>query len=97
MVEGLLDFVGGREAALQPAVPVPGASERLNTTFNAARTIRQARAQTRLTQKEFAAVLGITESELVLAEIGEADCLRTLQISKHAHAVLKHAQQRTMN
>jgi DNA-binding XRE family transcriptional regulator len=86
-------------AFVDRAVPPTPASERrlpandarLSTTFNAARALRQLRVHARLTQKEFAGLLGVAESRLVLIEIGEAGCLETLQTCKRARAILENS------
>jgi len=60
----------------------PSSDERLQTKFGAARLIRQLRIRAGLSQEELAAHLSMSVPEIVAIEIGDADCLKTLQVSE---------------
>ena len=65
-----------------PAGDTAPNSERLQTKYGAARVIRQLRVRAGLSQQELAARLQLSVPEIVAIEVGEADCLRTLQVSE---------------
>jgi ribosome-binding protein aMBF1 (putative translation factor) len=63
-------------------------SQRLNTKYGAARLIRQLRVRAGWSQEELAARLNMSVPEIVSIEIGEADCLRILQVSESARQLI---------
>ncbi len=66
----------------------PATAERLNTKFGAARLIRQLRIRAGLSQKELAARLHMSVPEIMAIEIGDRDCLQTLQVSDHVKRMI---------
>lgn len=93
----VLDFVDRTVPRVSsPGHGLPANAVRLNTTFNAARELRQLRVRAELTQREFANLLGVTESRLVLIEIGEAGCLEVLQMCTRARAILDRAHEKML-
>jgi DNA-binding transcriptional regulator YiaG len=61
---------------------------RLHTILSAARAIRRMRMEARLSQQEFASLLGVSVAAITTIEVGEADCLSTLQMCDQASAML---------
>jgi ribosome-binding protein aMBF1 (putative translation factor) len=78
------------EPAHADAAPAanPGNPERLISKLTAARTLRQLRAKAGLSQEQLAAKLELLVPDVIAIEIGEADCLRTLQVAERARRLL---------
>jgi len=82
-------FDASSAAAPQRVAHHEGAgSERLQAKFGAARQIRQLRIRAGLSQQALAERMNLTVAEMIGVEIGEADCLRTLQLSEHVRRML---------
>jgi len=62
--------------------------ERLISKLTAARTLRQLRAKAGLSQQQLAQKLELTLPDVIAIEIGESDCLRTLQVAERARRLL---------
>lgn len=87
----VLNFVDRAVPRISPPERrLPANVVRLNTTFDAARALRQLRVRARITQTEFANLLGVSESRLLSIEIGEVGCLEALQTCKRARAILEN-------
>jgi DNA-binding transcriptional regulator YiaG len=61
---------------------------RLHTILSAARAIRRMRVEAHLSQQQFALLLGVSVPEITAIEVGDADCLSTLQMCDQVRAVL---------
>jgi len=62
--------------------------ERLISKLTAARELRQLRAKAGLSQQQLAQRLELSLPDVIAIEIGESDCLRTLQVAERARRLL---------